>query len=198
MILVTRQGRCMCLAPTVVEVRGGDAAIYWRDKLRRRGGNFAADAAVREAKALAERRAFAVHQGARVRVSRGGPLEANPAGSTRARWAIIHAGRARRVASFFRRLSPIGPRERNDRDGFTVRYPDGCSRKTGDVCGQITHRNALCRKLTLYFVSRMLIRFIIKGISVRCIALHIQRGPVRGATVHFDSWGPHGLDATGR
>lgn len=97
------------------------------------------------------------------------------------------------MSSFFRRSNPIDPVKEIIAEELMI-LPR-MFEETGDVCGQITHRNVLCRKLTVYFVSRTLMRFIIKGISVRCIA-YIE-DPVRGATVHFDSWAP-GLDINGR
>jgi len=67
MVLVIRQGHCMRLAPTDVEVRVGDAlftdSINCDDEaISRRTQRCASESIV-------ERRAFAVHQGARVRVS---------------------------------------------------------------------------------------------------------------------------------
>lgn len=113
------------------------------------------------------------------------PIRSKPDRKCKTRSAIIHAGRARRVSSFFRRSNPIDPvKEIIARVSTILQW---CSRKR--AMSDITHRNVLCRKLTLYFVSRMLIRFIIRGISVRRIALHAARVPFRGAPVHFDSYG---------
>lgn len=71
--------------------------------------------------------------------------------------------------------------------------------ETDDVYDQITHYNVLCRKVMLYFVSRMLIRFIIKRYIGSMYHVAHTKGPVRDVTVHFDSYNKHcGLDLNGR
>lgn len=125
--------------------------------------------------------------------SRGGlppsplpPIRGESDRKYKGRSAIIHAGRARRVSSFFRTLNPIDPVKETITRGFCP-YSRGVRGNGRDVRDQITHRNVLCRKLTLYFVSRMLVPFIIRGISTRCIALHMRRVQF---VVHFDSRAP--------
>lgn len=103
------------------------------------------------------------------------------------------------MSSFFRRSNTIDLKEIIAEELMIL---PRVFEETGDVCGQITHRNVSCPKLTLYFVSHTLMRFIIKGISVHipiclCIALHTLR--IRFVAQRCTlTPGLHGLDVNGR